>query len=38
MTRNLASKTLGDVVIALYVTDLTWTILAKVHVMGKTVD
>ena len=38
MTRNLASKTLGDIVIALYVTDLTWTILARVRVMGKTVD
>ncbi len=38
MTRNVASKTLGDVVIALYVTDLAWTILARVRVMGKTVD
>ncbi len=38
MTRNLTSKTLGDVVIALYVTDLAWTILARVRVMGKTVD
>ena len=35
MTRNVASKTLGDVVIALYVTDLTWTILARVRVMGE---
>lgn len=38
MTRNLASKTLGDVVIALYVADLAWTILARVRVIGKTVD
>jgi hypothetical protein len=38
MTRNLASKTLGDVVIALYVTDLAWTILARVRVIGRTVD
>jgi hypothetical protein len=37
-SQNLASKTLGDVVIALYVTDLTWTILARVRVLGKTVD
>ena len=38
MTRNVASKALGDVVIALYVTDLAWTILARVRVVGKTVD
>jgi hypothetical protein len=38
MTRNLASKTLGHVVIALYVTDLAWTILARVRLIGKTVD
>ncbi len=38
MTRSLASKTLGDLVIALYVTDVAWTILARVRVIGKAVD
>jgi hypothetical protein len=32
MAHNLLSKKLGDVVIALYVVDLAWTILARMHI------
>lgn len=38
MTQNLLSKRLGDVVIALYVTDLVWTILAGLNPMRKPVE
>jgi hypothetical protein len=37
MAPNFASKTLGDVVIALYVTDLAWTILTSVNPVEKRV-
>ena len=32
MAHNLLSKKLGDVVIALYVVDLAWTILARMNI------
>ena len=38
VTRNLVSQAIGDAVIALYVTDLAWTILARVHPMARTDD
>jgi len=38
MTQSFLSKRLGDVVVALYVVDLAWTILASVKVTGKSVD
>jgi hypothetical protein len=38
MTQSVLSKRLGDAVVALYVVDLAWTILARVRVMGKSVD
>ena len=38
MTQNVLSKRLGDVVVALYVVDLAWTILARVKLTGKSVD
>jgi hypothetical protein len=37
MAPNFVSKTLGDVVIALYVTDLAWTILTSVNPVEKRV-
>lgn len=38
MTQSIASKRLGNVVIALYVTELAWTILAKLNTMRKSGD
>jgi len=38
MVQNPLSKRLGDVVIALYVVDLAWTILARLHPPGKQAD
>ena len=38
MTQSALSKTLGDVVIALYVVDLAWTIWGKINVAGKAVN
>jgi hypothetical protein len=38
MTQSVLSQRLGDAVVALYVVDLAWTILARVRVMGKSVD
>jgi hypothetical protein len=35
MTQSVSSKRLGDVVVALYVVDLAWTILARVKFTGK---
>jgi hypothetical protein len=35
MTQSVLSKRLGDVVVALYVVDLAWTILARVNFTGK---
>jgi hypothetical protein len=35
MTQSVLSKRLGDVVVALYVMDLAWTILARVRLTGK---
>ena len=37
MAQNPLSKRLGDIVIALYVVDLAWTILVRVHPAGKQV-
>ena len=38
MTQSVLSQRLGDAVVALYVVDLAWTILARVKVTGKSVD
>jgi hypothetical protein len=38
MRQNLVSKRLGDVVIALYVTELAWTILVRVNPSEKPVE
>jgi hypothetical protein len=35
MTQSVLSKRLGDVVVALYVADLAWTVLAGVRVTGE---
>jgi len=37
MPQNLVSKKLGDVVIALYVTDLAWTVMAGLNCRGQRV-
>ncbi len=38
MSQNPLSKRLGDLVIALYVVDLAWTILDRVNTTGRQVD